>query len=186
MLDWPRSREADGLGLIEDGLIATEGGRIRYAGSARKAPELEAREEIDCAKRLITPGLIDCHTHLVFAGNRAHEFEMRLEGASYEEIARAGGGILATVKATRAASEDELVASALPRLDHLIAEGVTTVEVKSGYGLETQTELRMLRAARRLAAERLVSIATSFLGAQLCRRSFKRIAAATSTSCAMR
>jgi imidazolonepropionase len=156
---------AEGLGLIEDGLIAARGGRIFYAGPAASAPALEAADEIDCSGRLITPGLIDCHTHLVYAGNRAQEFEKRLAGASYEEIARAGGGILSTVRATRAASEDDLIASALPRLDRLIAEGVTTVEIKSGYGLETQTELRILRAARRLGRERPVSVATSFLGA---------------------
>jgi len=156
---------AEGVGLIEEGVIAAKDGLIVYAGAAARAPALEGGEEIDCARRLITPGLIDCHTHLVFAGNRANEFEMRLEGASYEEIVRTGGGILATVRATRAASEDELVAAALPRLDHLIAEGVTTVEVKSGYGLETSAELRMLRAGRRLGRERRVSVATSFLGA---------------------
>ena len=118
-----------------------------------------------CEGRWITPGLIDCHTHLVYGGDRAHEFELRLAGATYEEIARAGGGILSTVKATRAATEDELVAQALPRLDALIAEGVTTVEIKSGYGLDMETEARQLRAARRLAAERPVSVATTFLGA---------------------
>jgi imidazolonepropionase len=108
---------------------------------------------------------VDCHTHLVYGGDRAHEFELRLKGASYEEIARAGGGIVSTVKATRAASEDALVTSALPRLDHLIAEGCTTVEIKSGYGLDLETEARSLRAARRLANERPVSVTTTFLGA---------------------
>ena len=115
--------------------------------------------------RWITPGLIDCHTHLVFGGNRAQEFEQRLAGASYEEIARAGGGINSTVAKTRAASEDELVAGALPRLDALIAEGVTAIEIKSGYGLELATERRQLSAARRLTAERRVGIRTTFLGA---------------------
>ena len=115
--------------------------------------------------QMVSAGLIDCHTHLVFGGDRAREFELRLAGASYEEIARAGGGIVSTVKATRAASEDELVASALPRLDHLIAEGVTTIEVKSGYGLDTASELSLLRAARRLASVRPIRLRTTFLGA---------------------
>jgi imidazolonepropionase len=158
--------EARGLGEIEPGAIAARDGRIVFAGRAGDLPVgWDAAERFDCEGRWITPGFIDCHTHLVFGGDRAHEFELRLEGASYEEIARAGGGILSTVKATRAAKEDELVASALSRLDHLIAEGVTTVEVKSGYGLDLDSEVRMLHAARRLGRERLVSVATTFLGA---------------------
>ena len=154
-----------GLGVVEDGAIAAREGRIAWVGARGEMPTLEAAERIDLAGRWVTPGLVDCHTHLVFGGNRAHEFELRLAGASYEEIARAGGGILSTVKATRAASEDQLVASALPRLDALIAEGVTTVEIKSGYGLELETEARQLRAARRLGGQRPVSVATTFLGA---------------------
>ena len=154
-----------GIGLIENGVVASAGGRIAYAGPAAGLPSREARESIDCEGRLITPGLIDCHTHLVFAGDRAHEFELRLKGASYEEIARAGGGIVSTVRATRAADEQELVRQALPRLDALLAEGVTTLEIKSGYGLETATETRQLRAARRLGQERSVSVTTTFLGA---------------------
>jgi imidazolonepropionase len=153
------------LGIVEPGVIAASDGRILYAGPAAEAPRFEAVETIACDGRWITPGLIDCHTHLIHAGNRAREFELRLEGASYEEIARAGGGILSTMKATRAASESDLVASALPRLDALIKEGLTTIEVKSGYGLERETELRMLRAARRLGRERSVNITTTFLGA---------------------
>src|ERR1700759_3778977 len=137
-----------GLGIIERGVIAAQDGRIVYAGAAADAPAFEAAETIACDGRWITPGLIDCHTHLVHGGDRAHEFELRLGGASYEEIARAGGGIVSTMRATRAAGEADLVAAALPRLDTLIGEGVTTVEVKSGYGLERDTELRMLRAAR--------------------------------------
>jgi imidazolonepropionase len=154
-----------GLGVIDDGLIAAADGRIVYAGPARDVPALEAKARIDCAGRWITPGLIDCHTHLAYGGNRAHEFEQRLAGASYEEIARAGGGIVSTVKATRQASTAELVAAALPRLDRLIAEGVTTIEIKSGYGLELETERRQLQAARLLGDERAISIRTTFLGA---------------------
>ncbi|PVE24920.1 imidazolonepropionase [Microvirga sp. KLBC 81] len=156
----------DDLGIIENGAVAAKDGRIAFAGPAHDLPtDEDAVERIDCDGRWITPGLVDCHTHLVFGGDRAHEFELRLKGASYEEIARAGGGIVSTVKATRAASEDELVSSALPRLDHLIAEGCTTIEIKSGYGLDLETEARCLRAARRLAEERPVSVTTSFLGA---------------------
>jgi imidazolonepropionase len=154
-----------GLGIVERGVVAAVAGRIVYAGAMADAPMFEADETIACDGGWITPGLIDCHTHLVHAGNRAHEFELRLEGASYEAIARAGGGIVSTVTATRAASEDNLLASALVRLDALMAEGVTTVEVKSGYGLSTQDELRMLRVARRLGQERQVGIAATFLGA---------------------
>src|SRR5438105_3715815 len=141
----------DGLGIVEPGAVAAKDGRIAFAGATRELPTAwDARERIELDGRWITPGLIDCHTHLVYAGSRAHEFEMRLAGASYEEIARAGGGILSTVRATRAASEDELVAQSLPRLEALMAEGVTTIEIKSGYGLDAETEARMLRAARRL------------------------------------
>jgi imidazolonepropionase len=128
-------------------------------------PALGTAERIDLEGRWVTPGLIDCHTHLVYAGNRAREFELRLAGASYEEVARAGGGILSTVKATRAATEAELVEAALPRLDALMAEGVTGIEIKSGYGLETETEARQLRAARALGSLRPISVATTFLGA---------------------
>src|SRR5712691_3916986 len=146
-----------GLGIVERGAIAAKDGRIAFAGPAAELPTgWDAIARVGLAGRWVTPGLIDCHTHLVYAGDRAHEFELRLAGASYEEIARAGGGIVSTVKATRAASEDDLVAATLPRLDHLIAEGVTTVEIKSGYGLDRETEARMLRAARRLAQERRV------------------------------
>jgi imidazolonepropionase len=152
-----------GLGVIERGALVTQGGRIVYAGPEAEAPS--APGTVDCEGRWITPALIDCHTHLVYGGDRAREFEMRLAGASYEEIARAGGGILSTVAATRAASEDALVAQALRRLDALIAEGVAAVEVKSGYGLDLASERKMLRAARRLARARGVVVRTSFLGA---------------------
>jgi imidazolonepropionase len=155
-----------GLGAVENGLIAAIGGRIAFAGAAADAPSgFTAPEQIDCEGRWITPGLIDCHTHLVHGGNRSREFELRLNGATYEDIARAGGGIVSTVAATRAASEDALVASALPRLDALIAEGATTVEIKSGYGLSLQHERKMLAAARRLGQRREVDIVTTFLGA---------------------
>jgi imidazolonepropionase len=154
------------LGIVEDGCVACRDGVIVWAGRADEMPHaLGATETIDCGGRWITPGLVDCHTHLVYAGNRAREFELRLAGATYAEIAQGGGGILSTVKATRAASESDLVESALPRLDALIAEGVTTMEIKSGYGLDVATERKMLRAARNLATRRLVDIRTTFLGA---------------------
>jgi imidazolonepropionase len=154
-----------GLGVIEDAVVAVRGGVVTFVGEAADAPALRTLETIRCDGRWMTPGLIDCHTHLVFAGDRASEFELRLKGATYEEIAKAGGGIVSTVNATRAADEDRLVVSALPRLDAMIAEGVTTIEIKSGYGLETQTEARQLRAARRLPQERSITVTTTFLGA---------------------
>ncbi len=159
--------ERPGLGVIERGAIAAAGGRIAFVGEEAGLPAdwLGGPSVIDCEGRWITPGLIDCHTHLVFGGDRAREFEMRLAGASYEEIARAGGGIVSTVGATRAASEDELLQGALTRLDALAEEGVTTVEVKSGYGLELGAERKSLRVARRLAEARRVTIRTTFLGA---------------------
>ncbi len=149
-------------GLLDDAAVLIRDDRIAWTGPRAEAPAAPAR---DLGGRLVTPALIDCHTHLVFGGDRAREFEMRLQGATYEQIARAGGGILSTVSATRAASEDDLLAAALPRLDALIAEGVATVEVKSGYGLDVETELRMLRVARRLGRDRAVTVRTSFLGA---------------------
>lgn len=157
--------EADSLPIIERGLVAAKAGRIVYAGPRGDAPELNASRTIDCEDRLVTPGLIDCHTHLVYAGSRAVEWENRLAGASYEDIARAGGGILSTMNATRAASEAELMAQSRPRLDALIAEGVTTVEIKSGYGLELATERKMLQVARSLGSACGVNVSTTFLGA---------------------
>lgn len=155
----------EGLGLVDDGVVACTEGRIVYAGNASAAPPLDALESIDCEGRWITPGLIDCHTHLVYAGDRAAEFEQRLQGVSYEAIARAGGGIASTVKATRAATEYELLTATLRRLDALIAEGVTTVEVKSGYGLSLEHERKQLHVARALEQERPVSVSATFLGA---------------------
>ena len=156
----------EGYGLTGGAAIAVEAGRITWVGPETDLPAgLADLPQTPLGHRLVTPALIDCHTHLVFGGDRAVEFEMRLNGASYEEVARAGGGIVSTVRATRAADEAALLASALPRLDALIREGVTTVEVKSGYGLDQETELRMLRVARKLAEQRPVTVKTSFLGA---------------------
>lgn len=156
-----------GLGIIEKGAVVCEGGRILYAGPEAELPSwlIEAVDITDLEGRWVTPGLVDCHTHIVYGGNRAREFEMRLEGATYEEIARAGGGIVSSVKATNALSIEGLVEAALPRLDTLISEGVTTIEVKSGYGLNIEAELKMLRAARALADHRPVRVITSYLGA---------------------
>ena len=161
-------------GLIECGAIAIQDGLIDWVGSNDEVPAkyLEQASR-DLEGRLITPALIDCHTHVVYGGNRAVEFEMRLEGASYEEIARAGGGIVSTVTATRQADVDQLVKTALPRVDALLAEGVSVIEVKSGYGLDRDTELNMLRAARKIAALRPVRIKTTFLGAHATPAEFK-------------
>ncbi|MEK7343728.1 MAG: imidazolonepropionase [Pseudomonadota bacterium] len=166
---WTNARLATmtggGLGIVDAGTVAARDGRIVYAGPADRGPRFDAHVTVDCCGRWITPGLIDCHTHIVHAGDRAHEFERRLEGASYEEIARAGGGIASTVRTTRAASEDQLVSGALVRVDALLAEGVTTIEVKSGYGLTLDDERKMLSAAGRIAQDRRVRIVRTFLGA---------------------
>lgn len=154
--------DGSSYGLIEDGAVLVEKGRIAWTGHAKDAPKVEAT---DCGGRLLTPGLIDCHTHIVYGGNRAHEFEQRLNGASYAEIAKAGGGIVSTVRATREASEAQLLKSATTRLQSLLAEGVTTIEIKSGYGLDVETELKMLRTARKLGESHAVDVVTSFLGA---------------------
>ena len=153
-----------GYGLFEDAALVVEEGRIVWLGPMAGLPPRDLPVH-DLGGRLVTPALIDCHTHLVFAGNRAQEFEMRLNGASYEDVARAGGGIVSTVRATRSASEDDLFTQALPRLDAMIAEGTGTVEIKSGYGLDLETELRLLRVARRLGRARNVAVRTTFLGA---------------------
>lgn len=156
----------DGYGLVEDAAIAFEGGRILWVGPVSEVPERFGNaDRISHGGRLVTPSLIDCHTHIVHGGTRAREFEMRLEGESYEAIARAGGGIVSTVTATRAATEDELLQSALCRVDALVAESVSVIEVKSGYGLDIETEIRMLRVARAIGDIRPVRIVTSFLGA---------------------
>ena len=164
-------------GAIRDGVVVVRAGRIAWLGPAVDAPaELvgDPASSLDGAGGWVTPGLIDCHTHLVFGGDRAHEFEMRLQGATYEEIARAGGGILSTVRATRDASEDELLAAAGPRLSTLMTHGVTTVEVKSGYGLDLESELLMLRTARRLADEYSVRVSTTLLAAHAVPPEFER------------
>jgi imidazolonepropionase len=153
-------------GLIEKGAVAISDGLIQWVGPEKELPvEFAGLQEKDLGGRLVTPALIDCHTHLVYGGSRATEFELRLKGASYEEISRSGGGILSTVTATRNASEEELFAQSLPRFDALLAEGVRTVEIKSGYGLDLETEIKMLRVARQLGKERNIRVKTSFLGA---------------------
>jgi len=155
---------AGGLGIVRDGVLAAREGRIVHVGPAATAPAFDARR-IDCGGRWIGPGLVDCHTHLVYAGNRANEFEQRLQGVSYADIARAGGGIVATVRATRDADDAALVAATLPRLDAMLAEGVTTIEIKSGYGLALDDERKQLRVARQLQQLRRVDVVPTFLGA---------------------
>ncbi|MDQ7743200.1 imidazolonepropionase [Hydrogenophaga pseudoflava] len=167
---WRNARLAtltgDGWGLVDDGALLTEGERIAWAGPLSELPAaVRAAQDHDLGGLLVTPGLVDCHTHLVYGGHRAAEAEMRLNGASYEAIARAGGGIRSTVAATRAASDDELFASAARRLRALMAEGVTTLEIKSGYGLSLEAEARCLRVARQLGSDRRVDVRTTFLGA---------------------
>ena len=155
-----------GYGLIDDGALVTDGDVILWVGQTSDIPaQWQTLPAQDCGGRLLTPGLVDCHSHIVFGGHRAVEFEMRLNGASYEEVARAGGGILSTVTATRAASEETLLASALARADLMIAAGATTIEVKSGYGLTVDDELKMLRVARRIAQHRPLHVVTTHLAA---------------------
>jgi len=156
----------EAYGLIKDAAVAVIDGVIEWVGPANTVPDTyTSLPRTSLGGRLVSPGLIDCHTHIVHGGDRAVEFEMRLNGASYEEVARAGGGIVSTVKATRGATEDELLIEALRRVDVLIAEGVTCIEIKSGYGLDTETELRMLRVARAIMANRAIIVKTTFLGA---------------------
>ena len=163
-------------GAIRDGAIGITAGRIEWVGprdDLSGAPEALATDVLDAERAWVTPGLVDCHTHLVYGGNRANEFEMRLNGASYEEIARAGGGIVSTVLTTREASDHELATTAAGRLKSLLSEGVTTVEIKSGYGLDLATELRMLRIARLLGDTAPVTVKTTFLGAHAVPAEFK-------------
>ena len=158
--------DRENYGLIENGAIVVGNGKILWVGNASDCPEQYSDlERRSYGGRLVTPALIDCHTHIVHGGNRAREFEMRLQGASYEELSLAGGGIVSTVAATRDASEDALLENALERVETLIAQGVSTIEIKSGYGLDVETELKMLRVARQIGTLRPVRIATSFLGA---------------------
>lgn len=157
---------AEGYGLIEGGALVTEGGQIVYAGPMATLPKAyTAVPSQNLGGRLVTPGLIDCHTHIIFAGDRAAEFELRLNGASYEHVARAGGGILSTVRATRAATEGQLLAQALSRVDQIMSGGATVMEVKSGYGLTVEDELKMLRAARQIADHRAVRVKVTHLAA---------------------
>jgi imidazolonepropionase len=180
LIDLRVATMADGAaayGLIDDSAIALADGLIAWVGPRSEMPTAYSGfEERSLDGRLVTPALIDCHTHVVFAGNRAAEFEMRLNGASYEEVARAGGGIVSTVKATRGASVEELVAQALPRVDAMLAESVSVIEIKSGYGLDVETELRMLRAARMIGQRRAVRVVTTFLGAHAIPPEFKGLA----------
>jgi len=162
-------------GTVTDGAILTRAGRITWVGAASDTPPAgsASRQVVDCHGLWLTPGLIDCHTHLVYGGDRSGEFELRLNGADYRDIAKAGGGILSTVRATRAASEEELYRSALIRLERMREDGVTTVEIKSGYGLELATELKMLKVARRLGETSNVHVVTTFLGAHTVPPEFK-------------
>jgi len=155
----------DGYGAIRDAAIAIADGHIAWIGAAKDRPKTVARETRSLSGAWVTPGLVDCHTHLVFAGNRAPEWEMRAKGATYQEIARAGGGILSTVRGTRAATEDDLVAQSLPRAQAMARQGVTTVEIKSGYGLDADSELKMLRAAAKVGTRAKLNVSPTFLGA---------------------
>ena len=166
---WRNARiaaRADPAEIIDDGAIVARDGRVAWLGPAAALPVAHTdAHQHDLGGRLVTPGLIDCHTHLVYAGNRAEEFALRLDGMSYEEVTRRGGGIASTVRATRAASEDELFEQSVARLDALRADGVTAIEIKSGYGLDLVNERKLLRVARRLGQERPLTVSTTFLGA---------------------
>ena len=159
-------KDQDSYGLIEHGALFLRAGKISWVGKGSEIPpELISSESKDLEGRLVTPGLVDCHTHILYGGNRSVEFEMRLNGANYKDIARAGGGINSTVSDTRLSSIEDLVKDSLPRVDQLISEGVTLIEVKSGYGLDRETELKMLKAARQIQSERPIRVVTTFLGA---------------------
>lgn len=160
------ANSSDDYGVIEHAALVVEGGKIVWLGAMSDLMEkLDEAVVVDCEGKWLTPGLIDCHTHIVYGGNRANEFEMRLQGKSYEEIANAGGGIVSTVKATRQASEDELYHTAAKRLVALQSQGVTTVEIKSGYGLDTENEIKMLKVAKRLGEDYSIDVQKTFLGA---------------------
>lgn len=178
--------DAEGYGLIPDAAIVLDADKICWIGPRHDLPKehLDA-SLVDLGGRLATPSLIDCHTHIVYGGSRAREFEMRLNGATYEEIARTGGGIRSTVAATRAASEEQLLAEALPRVDALLGEGVTLLEIKSGYGLDLATELKMLRVARKIGELRPVQVLTTFLGAHALPPEYEAGAMSTSLSSVM-
>lgn len=175
-LDEPQATNSDGsdYSLIYDGYLSVTDGIITGLGSMSVAPKANsANNVVNAEGKLLTPALIDCHTHIVHGGHRANEFELRLNGASYAEVAKAGGGIVSTVAATRNMSEKELVSAALPRVDALLSEGVSLIEIKSGYGLDVETELRMLRAGRAIADQRPVRVVTSFLGAHALPHEYK-------------
>ncbi|MFT6528539.1 MAG: imidazolonepropionase [Psychrosphaera sp.] len=160
-------------GLIQDGLVAIHNQNIVWVGEQKQSPNFQAVETVNGQGKYLSPGLIDCHTHLVFAGNRANEFEQRLTGVSYEEIAKQGGGIISTVKATRAATEQELLDLAIKRATQLMSEGVTSLEIKSGYGLDTDTEIKMLKVARKVGEQLPINVKTTFLGAHAIPPEFK-------------
>ena len=161
-------------GLIERGALVLKGSKIAWVGDQNDLPkEFSGMDSVDLEGRLVTPALIDCHTHIVYGGNRANEFEMRLNGASYQEVSEAGGGIVSTVTNTREASEEELLTGALKRADALIAEGTTLIEIESGYGLDVDTEIKMLRVAREIQLKRDIRVKTSFLGAHAVPKEFK-------------
>jgi len=176
-----------GTSAVPDAAIVVAQGAIAWVGARAEVPDAyRPLPRHDGQGALVTPGLVDCHTHLVYGGQRAHEFAMRLAGASYEEVARAGGGIVSSVKATRACSEDALFDAAAPRLQALLAEGVCAIEIKSGYGLSLEHERKQLRVARRLGEAFGVTVRTTFLGAHALRPNTPGAATTTSGWCAKR